>query len=62
VRRRRADAPRATIALHNHDLRDALAALHESPDAWHPLMVFRAYLNPRCETDVRYVERSGGDG
>lgn len=51
-----------SIALHNHDLRDALAALQASPDAWHPLMVFRAYINPGCETDVRYVERTGGDG
>jgi hypothetical protein len=43
-----------SIALHNHDLRAALGALEESPSAWHPLMVFRAYINPHCETDVRY--------
>jgi len=26
------------------------------PAAWHPLMVFRAYLNPHSETDVVYVD------
>ncbi|MEJ7599407.1 MAG: hypothetical protein WKG01_15985 [Kofleriaceae bacterium] len=44
-----------SIALHNHDLRTALDAFDQSPDGWHPLMVFRAYLNPRSEPDVRYV-------
>lgn len=44
-----------SIALHNHDLRDAVAAYDEHADAWHPLMVFRAYLNPRSEPDVRFV-------
>jgi hypothetical protein len=44
-----------SIALHNHDLRDAIQALHANPTAWNPLMVFRAYINPHCETDVRYV-------
>ncbi len=44
-----------SIALHNHDLRAAIDAFGASPDAWHPLMVFRAYLNPRSEPDVRYV-------
>jgi hypothetical protein len=43
-----------SIALHNHDLHTALEALSSSPEAWHPLMVFRAYINPRCERDVRY--------
>jgi hypothetical protein len=44
-----------SIALHNHDLRAAIDAFDVTPDGWHPLMVFRAYLNPLCETDVRYV-------
>lgn len=44
-----------SIALHNHDLRAALDAYGESPDAWHPLMVFRAYVNPRSEPDVRFL-------
>lgn len=45
-----------SIALHNHDLRDALEALEHSPGAWHPLMIFRAYINPHCEPDVRYAD------
>jgi hypothetical protein len=44
-----------SIALHNHDLRAALEAFDASPDAWHPLMVFRAYVNPRTEPDVKFV-------
>ena len=44
-----------SLALHNYDLRTAVEAFDESPAAWHPLMVFRAYLNPLSETDVRYV-------
>lgn len=44
-----------SIALHNHDLRTAVAAFDEAPGAWHPLMVFRAYLNPLSETDIRYL-------
>ena len=44
-----------SLALHNHDLRTALDSYAKSPDAWHPLMVFRAYVNPRTEPDVRYV-------
>lgn len=47
-----------SIALHNHDLRAALEAFGQSPDAWHPLMVFRAYVNPRSEPDVRYRDSS----
>jgi hypothetical protein len=46
-----------SIALHNQDLADALAALEQSPEAWHPLMVLRAYINPRSEPDVRYLAR-----
>jgi hypothetical protein len=49
-----------SIALHNHDLRAAIEAFDRSPDAWHPLMVFRAYINPRCEPDVRYIEPTEG--
>ena len=45
-----------SFALHNHDLRDAFAAFRADPAAWNPLMVFRAYLNPHCETDVVYVD------
>ena len=45
-----------SIALHNHDMRDAFAAFRGDPSVWHPLMVFRAYLNPHCETDVVYVD------
>lgn len=44
-----------SIALDNHGLRAALSAFAQAPDAWHPFMVFHAYLNPRCETDVTYV-------
>jgi hypothetical protein len=44
-----------SIALHNHDLTSAVEAFDEAPQGWHPLMVFRAYLNPLCETDVRYT-------
>lgn len=44
-----------SIALHNHDLHAALQAFHADPTAWHPLMVLRAYINPTCEPDVRYV-------
>jgi hypothetical protein len=51
----------ASIALHNHDLRAALEALRQSPDAWHPLMVLRAYVNPRCEPDVRYAVGGAGE-
>lgn len=43
-----------SIALNNHDLRDAIAAYDEQPEAWHPLLTLRAYLNPTCEADVRY--------
>lgn len=45
-----------SIALHNHDLRDAVEAFDDSPDAWAPLMVLRAYVNPRSEPDVKFVE------
>lgn len=45
-----------SIALHNHDLRSAVEAYDERADVWHPLMVFRAYLNPTSEPDVRFVE------
>jgi hypothetical protein len=45
-----------SIALNNHDLRDAFGAFQADPAAWHPLMVFRAYLNPHSETDVVYVD------
>lgn len=44
-----------SIALHNHDLRTALDVFSASPQAWHPLFTFRAYLNPHCESDVHYV-------
>jgi hypothetical protein len=45
-----------SIALHNHDLRTALEAYAAAPSAWHPLFVFRAYINPTTEPDVRFVE------
>ena len=45
-----------SIALNNHDLRDAVEVFRNEPAAWHPLMVFRAYLNPHSETDVVYVD------
>jgi GNAT superfamily N-acetyltransferase len=44
-----------SIALHNHDLRAAVESFDQAPNGWHPLMVFRAYLNPLSETDVRYA-------
>lgn len=44
-----------SIALHNHDLRTALEAYAQAPDAWHPLFVFRAYINPTTEPDVRFI-------
>lgn len=44
-----------SLALHNGELRDALHVYHEAPGQWHPLMVFRAFVNPQCETDVRFV-------
>jgi hypothetical protein len=44
-----------SLALHNHDLSTALAAFDQAPQDWHPLMVLRAYVNPLCENDVRYV-------
>lgn len=44
-----------SIALHNGDLKAAIEAFGRTPDAWRPAFCFRAYLNPRCETDVRYV-------
>ncbi len=45
-----------SLALHGHDLRTAVEAFREAPGQWSPFMVFRAYLNPLCESDVRYVE------
>lgn len=44
-----------SIALNNYGLRAAVEAFEREPNAWSPMMVFHAYLNPRCETDVRYV-------
>lgn len=49
-----------SIALHNHDLRAALDAFDDTPEPWHPLFVFRAYLNPTSEPDVRYLPRPPG--
>ena len=51
-----------SIALHNHDLRAALVAFDEAPAPWHPLFVFRAYLNPTSEPDVRYLPPDGASG
>jgi len=45
-----------SLALHGHELRDAVQIFAEQPEAWHPLFVFRAFLNPRCEADVRWVD------
>ena len=47
-----------SIALHNHDLRAAFETFFEDPSVWHPLMMFRAYINPHCESDVVYVARA----
>ncbi|MEV0459041.1 hypothetical protein [Catellatospora methionotrophica] len=47
-----------SIALDNTGLRDAVSAYDAAPDGWHPLMVFRAFLNPLSESDVRYVPLS----
>ena len=44
-----------SIALHNGDLKAAIEAFGRTPDAWRPAFCFRAFLNPRCEPDVRYV-------
>jgi hypothetical protein len=44
-----------SIALDNRGLQEAVAVFDHEPDRWHPLMMFRAFLNPLCETDVRYV-------
>ena len=44
-----------SIALHNHDFKTAVDAFDYSPDAWHPMMVFRAYINPRSEPDVKFI-------
>ncbi len=44
-----------SLALDNYGLRAAVSAFERAPAAWHPMMVFHGYLNPRCETDVRYV-------
>lgn len=44
-----------SLALHNHDLRAAISAFDEHPNGWHPLMVLRAYVNPRSEPDVVFV-------
>ncbi len=44
-----------SIALHNHDLRAAIEAFDSTEAGWHPLMVLRAYVNPRDEPDVKYV-------
>ena len=45
-----------SLALHNHDLRTAVEAFDENPAVWHPLMVFRAYVNPVSEGDLRFAE------
>ncbi len=44
-----------SIGLHNGDLKAAIEAFRKTPDTWRPAFCFRAYLNPLCETDVRYV-------
>ncbi len=49
-----------SIALDNHGLRDAITVWDQSAAAWHPLMVFRAFLNPTCEADVRWIEPAPG--
>lgn len=43
-----------SLALDNRGLQDAVAVFDQAPQLWHPLMVFRAFLNPLCESDVRY--------
>jgi hypothetical protein len=45
-----------SIALDNYGLRDAIGAFRSNPNEWHPLMVFRAFLNPLSEPDVVYLE------
>lgn len=44
-----------SIALDNQGLRDAVATFDAQPQGWHPLMMFRAFLNPLSESDVRYL-------
>ena len=46
-----------SIALDNYGLRDAISVFHDNPNEWHPLMVFRAFLNPLSEQDVVYRDR-----
>lgn len=50
-----------SLALHNHDLRTAVEAFDENPAVWHPLMVFRAYVNPITEGDLRFAEPGPDD-
>ena len=45
-----------SITLDNHGLRDAISVFHNNPNGWHPLMVFRAFLNPLSEPDVIYLD------
>lgn len=45
-----------SIALHNQELLDAVGVFHSNPREWHPLMVFRAFLNPLSEPDVVYLD------
>ena len=45
-----------SLALHDHDLATAKQVFAERPDGWSPFFVMRAYLNPTCEQDVRWVE------
>jgi hypothetical protein len=44
-----------SIGLHNGDLQTALAAHAKTPGTWRPAFCFRAFLNPTCESDVRYL-------
>ena len=45
-----------SIALHNHELSDAISVFNHNPNEWHPLLVFRAFLNPLSEPDVVYLD------
>ncbi len=44
-----------SLALHNGDLRTAVATFRKAPELWRPSFCFRAYINPLCESDVRYL-------
>jgi hypothetical protein len=44
-----------SLALNNHDFSLAQEIFNEAAHQWSPFFVLRAYLNPTCENDVRWV-------